>query len=153
MAQHWLSWQMSCHVMSLSVTAYPFPWGHGVLLLEPIPAFLRARAGYSLDNSPAHRRAVMTIVTGIHWLLIRSNQQDEGFKKKKKVPSRMPLWKITKCPNTYTQCPFLFLHPCHSNIQSLPLQQGIQYRGNTTALNKPVTLVTTRHGRRLLSLN
>ena len=29
---------MSCHVMSLSVTAYPFPWGHGVLLLEPIPA-------------------------------------------------------------------------------------------------------------------
>ena len=29
---------LSCHVMSLSVTAYPFPWGHGVLLLEPIPA-------------------------------------------------------------------------------------------------------------------
>ena len=26
------------NVMSLSVTAYPFPWGHGVLLLEPIPA-------------------------------------------------------------------------------------------------------------------
>ena len=25
-------------VMSLSVTAYPFPWGRGVLLLEPIPA-------------------------------------------------------------------------------------------------------------------
>ena len=45
-----------CHVMSLSVTAYPFPWGCGVLLLEPIPA-LRARAGCSLDKSPAHRRA------------------------------------------------------------------------------------------------
>ena len=29
---------MSCHVMSFSVTAYPFPWGHRVLLLEPIPA-------------------------------------------------------------------------------------------------------------------
>ena len=27
-----------CHVMSLSVTTYPFPWGHGLLLLEPIPA-------------------------------------------------------------------------------------------------------------------
>ena len=26
-----------CHVMSLSVTTYPFPWGHGLLLLEPIP--------------------------------------------------------------------------------------------------------------------
>ena len=26
------------NVMSLSVTAYPFPWGCGVLLLEPIPA-------------------------------------------------------------------------------------------------------------------
>ena len=24
--------------MSLSVTAYPFPWGRGMLLLEPIPA-------------------------------------------------------------------------------------------------------------------
>ena len=29
---------MFLFVMSLSVTAYPFPWGHGVLLLEPIPA-------------------------------------------------------------------------------------------------------------------
>ena len=28
----------NCHVMSLSVTAYPFPWGRGMLLLEPIPA-------------------------------------------------------------------------------------------------------------------
>ena len=26
------------HVMSSSVTAYPIPWGCGVLLLEPIPA-------------------------------------------------------------------------------------------------------------------
>ena len=26
------------YVMSLSVAAYPFPWGRGVLLLEPIPA-------------------------------------------------------------------------------------------------------------------
>ena len=26
------------HVMSLSITAYPFPWVCGVLLLEPIPA-------------------------------------------------------------------------------------------------------------------
>ena len=26
------------HVTSLSVTAYPFPWGCGELLLEPIPA-------------------------------------------------------------------------------------------------------------------
>ena len=28
----------NCHVMSISVTAYPFPWGRGMLLLEPIPA-------------------------------------------------------------------------------------------------------------------
>ena len=27
-----------CHVMSLSIAAYPFPRGCGVLLLEPIPA-------------------------------------------------------------------------------------------------------------------
>ena len=26
------------HVMSLSVTTYPFSWGRGVLLQEPIPA-------------------------------------------------------------------------------------------------------------------
>ena len=31
-------WYVYCHVMSLSVTAYPFPWGRGMLLLEPIPA-------------------------------------------------------------------------------------------------------------------
>ena len=30
--------------MSLSVTAYPFPWGHGVLLLEPIPALSQGKA-------------------------------------------------------------------------------------------------------------
>ena len=29
---------VTCHVMSLSITAYPFPWSCGVLLLEPIPA-------------------------------------------------------------------------------------------------------------------
>ena len=28
----------TCHVMSLPVTTYPFPWGRGMLLLEPIPA-------------------------------------------------------------------------------------------------------------------
>ena len=99
---------MSCHVMSLSVTAYPFPWGHGVLLLEPIPAFLRARAGYSLDNSPAHRRAVMTIVTGIHWLLIRSNQQDEGFKKKKKCPLGCHCGRLQSAPTHTPSVLFCF---------------------------------------------
>ena len=28
---------VSCHAMSFSVTAYPFPWGRGVLLQESIP--------------------------------------------------------------------------------------------------------------------
>ena len=29
--------------MSLSITAYPFTWGHGVLLLEPIPALSQGK--------------------------------------------------------------------------------------------------------------
>ena len=33
----WGRSRMSCHIMSLSVTTYPFPWGCGVLLLEPVP--------------------------------------------------------------------------------------------------------------------
>ena len=55
-----------CRAMSLSVTAYAFPWGRGVLLLEPIPA-LRARAGCSLDKSPAHRRALTDQQCGVQY--------------------------------------------------------------------------------------
>ena len=47
--------------MSLSVTAYPFPWGCGVLLLEPIPAL-------SQGESPAHRRALTDEQCGVQYL-------------------------------------------------------------------------------------
>ena len=50
-----------CHVMSLYVTAYPFPWGCGVLLLEPIPAL-------SQGESPAHRRALTDEQCGVQYL-------------------------------------------------------------------------------------
>ena len=62
---------MFLFVMSLSVTAYPFPWGHGVLLLEPIPALSQGRAGYSLDKSPAHRRALTDEQCGVQYLAQR----------------------------------------------------------------------------------
>ena len=45
-------------VMSWSVTTYPFPWGHRLLLLEPI----------SLDKLPAHRRALTDEQCGVKYL-------------------------------------------------------------------------------------
>ena len=45
---------MSGHIV---VTAYPFPWGHRVLLLEPVPALSQSEG---LDTSPAHHRRALT---------------------------------------------------------------------------------------------
>ena len=50
----------TCHVMSLSVTAYPFPWGRGVLLLEPIPASSQGK-GRVLPGQ------VASLSQGPHW--------------------------------------------------------------------------------------
>ena len=52
--------------MSLSVTAYPFPWCRGVLLLEPNPALSQGEG--SLDKSPAHRRALTDEQCGVQYL-------------------------------------------------------------------------------------
>ena len=51
------------HVMSLSIAAYPFAgcWSQS----QPC---LRARAGYSLDKSPAHRRALTDEQCGVQYL-------------------------------------------------------------------------------------
>ena len=46
--------------MSLSVTAYPFPWGRGVLLLEPIPASSQGK-GRVLPGQ------VASLSQGPHW--------------------------------------------------------------------------------------
>ena len=54
--------------MSFSVTAYPFPWGRGVLLQESIPTLSEGRAGYSLDNSLAYRRALTDEKCGVQYL-------------------------------------------------------------------------------------
>ena len=51
--------------MSVSVTVYPFPWGHCWSQSQPC---LRARAGYSLDKSPARRRALTDEQCGVQYL-------------------------------------------------------------------------------------
>ena len=56
-----------CHVMSLSVTAYPFPWSRGVLLLEPISA-LSQDEGRVL---PGQVRALTDEQCGIQYLTQR----------------------------------------------------------------------------------
>ena len=54
---------LSCHVIVR--TAYPFPWGCGVLLLEPIPALSQ---GEGRDKLPAHRRALTDEQCGVQCL-------------------------------------------------------------------------------------
>ena len=49
-----------CHVMSLSVTAYPFPWSRRVLLLEPISAL-------SQDEGRVLPGQVASSSQGPHW--------------------------------------------------------------------------------------
>ena len=38
-----ISSQLEILLNELSITAYPFPWGRGVLLLEPIPALSQGK--------------------------------------------------------------------------------------------------------------
>ena len=56
------------HVMSLSITAYPFPWGHRVLLLEPIPALSQGE-GRVLPGQVA--RALTDEQCGVQYLAQR----------------------------------------------------------------------------------
>ena len=67
----------SCHVMSLSITTYPFPRGRGVLLLEPIPAL-----------SQSEGRVLPGQVACKGW-------QFEKFYHKDKTRSKHPTWPST----------------------------------------------------------
>ena len=64
---------MPCHVMSWSVTALSlfFKGLQGFLLLEPIPACLWAKTGYTpgkvTDSSDCHARCQLHIISGAIW--------------------------------------------------------------------------------------
>ena len=60
--------QAGGHVMSWSVAAYPFPWGHGMLLLEPIPALSQGE-GRVLPGQVA--RALTDEQCGVQYLAQR----------------------------------------------------------------------------------